>query len=298
MKVFVTGAEGFVGKRLVARLKDKGIEVTAVDIITAPGSSTIAADIRSRDIGRFIPEGVDAIIHLAGLTRTPDCQNKGYACFEANVMATLNLIDAAEKCKAKQFIFASSEWVYGEWKDASLMKNEESVLDPHALTSEYAFSKLVSEVNLKQKYQHGFCPITILRFGIIYGPREKSWSAVESLFNAVKTQEEVKVGALKTGRCFIHVEDIVSGIISSLGLKNFNIIDLQGDKLITLRDIIETSKKILGKNPKVVETSPDNYNLRNIPNTKAGKLLGWKPCFSLQEGLKSLMTGAKETVLK
>ena len=178
------------------------------------------------------------------------------------------------------------------------MKNEESVLDPHALTSEYAFSKLVSEVNLKQKYQHGFCPITILRFGIIYGPREKSWSAVESLFNAVKTQEEVKVGALKTGRCFIHVEDIVSGIISSLGLKNFNIIDLQGDKLITLRDIIETSKKILGKNPKVVETSPDNYNLRNIPNTKAGKLLGWKPCFSLQEGLKSLMTGAKETVLK
>lgn len=295
MKVFVTGAEGFVGKRLVARLKDKGIEVTAVDIIAVPGSSVASADIRSREIGNLIPEGVDAIVHLAGLTRTPDCQNKGYACFEANVMATLNLIDAAEARKAKQFIFASSEWVYGEWKDASMIKNEDSILDPNVL-AEYAFSKLVSEVNLKQKYQHGFCPTTILRFGIIYGPREKNWSAVESLFNAVKTQPEVKVGALRTGRCFIHVEDIVSGIVSSLGLQGFNIIDLQGDKLITLKDIIETSKKILGKEPKVVETSPDNYNLRNIPNAKARKLLGFKPQFGLQEGLNSLLLKVKGTV--
>ncbi len=288
MKVFVTGAEGFVGKRLVARLKEKSIEVTAVDIVTSPGSSVKSADIKSRNIGELIPEGVDAIIHLAGLTRTPDCQNKGYACFEANVMATLNLIDAAEARKVKQFIFASSEWVYGEWKDTSLIKNEDTPLDGHALSSEYAFSKLVSEVNLKQKYQYGFCPTTILRFGIIYGPREKNWSAIESVFNAVKTQQEVKVGSLKTGRCFIHVEDIVSGIVASLGLQGFNIIDLQGEKLITLGDIIETSKKILGKDPKVVETSPDNYNLRNITNTKARKMLGWKPAFGLQEGLKSL----------
>jgi UDP-glucose 4-epimerase len=298
VKVFVTGAEGFVGKKLVSRLKEKKIEVTAVDIVAPPGSSTVIGDIRSRQIGSLIPEGVDAIIHLAGLTRTPDCKNQGYACFEANVMATLNLIDAAESRKAKQFIFASSEWVYGEWKDASILKDEDSTLDPHALTSEYAFSKLVSEVNLKQKYQHGFCPTTILRFGIIYGPREKNWSAVESLFNAVKTQQEVKVGALRTGRCFIHVEDIVSGIISSIGLKDFNIIDLQGDQFVTLKDIIETSKKILGKDPKVVETSGDNYNLRNVPHVKAGKLLGWRPRISLQEGLSSLMTEEKETVLK
>jgi UDP-glucose 4-epimerase len=288
VKVFVTGAEGFVGQRLVAQLKGKGIEVTAVDLLASPGSATIVADIKSRQIANLIPEGTDAIIHLAGLTRTPDCQNKGYACFEANVMATLNLIDAAEARQVKQFIFASSEWIYGEWKDAAHIKDEESPLNPHALVSEYAFSKLVSEVNFKQKYQHGFCPTTILRFGIIYGPREKNWSAVESLFNAVKTQEEVKVGALKTGRNFIHVEDIVSGIMASLGLNGFNIINLQADKFVSLGDIIEVSKKILGKNPKVVETAADNYNLRNVSNAKAAKLIGWKPRFDLEEGLKSL----------
>jgi len=288
MKVFVTGAEGFVGKKLVVRLKEGGNEVVAVDIVATPGSSTIVADIKSRDIGKLIPEGVDAIIHLAGLTRTPDCQNKAYACFEANVMATLNLIDAAEVRKAKQFIFASSEWVYGEWKDASVIKDEETSIDPHTLVGEYAFSKLVSEVNFRQKFQHGFCPTTLLRFGIIYGPREKNWSAVESLFNAVKTQEEVKVGSLKTGRNFIHVDDIVTGIISSLGLNGFNIINLEGDKLVTLGNIIEASKKILGKNPKVVETAADNYNLRNVSNAKAARLIKFKPRFDLIEGLKTL----------
>lgn len=204
-------------------------------------------------------------------------------------MATLNLIDAAEARKAKQFIFASSEWVYGDWKDASLVKDENAPLDAHALVSEYAFSKLVSEVNLKQKYQHGFCPTAILRFGIIYGPREKNWSAVESLFNAVKTQEDVKVGSLKTGRCFIHVEDIVSGIIASLGLDGFNIINLQGERLITLGEIIETSKRILQRNPQVNEKDPDNISLRRVSNAKAKSLLKWGPAIDLDKGLKSLL---------
>lgn len=56
MNIFVTGAEGFVGKRLVARLKDKGVAVTAVDIVAAQGSSTVIADITSRQIGEFIPK--------------------------------------------------------------------------------------------------------------------------------------------------------------------------------------------------------------------------------------------------
>ena len=289
MKVFVTGAEGFVGKRLVSRLREKSYEVVAVDMAVMQGSSTIKADIRLAQIGDLIPESADAIIHLAGVTRNPECQNKAYNCFDNNVMATLNLIDAAQAKKVKQFIFASSEWVYGDWKDASIVKDEGSVINPHELNSEYAFSKLVSEVNLKQKFQYGFCSTTILRFGIIYGPREKSGSAVESIFNAVKTQQEVQVGSLKTGRCFIHVEDIITGIMASLGLQGLNIINLQGEHLITLGDIIETSKKITGRNPTVSELDPANISLRRVSNEKAKELLKWKPSFDLNTGLESLL---------
>ncbi len=287
MKVFVTGAGGFVGRVLTARLRNRGIEVQGVDLL--PGSDWVAADIRSKDIGHLMPEEVDAVIHLAGLTRNGDCQNKGYRCFDANVMATLNLIDVAEMRKARQFIFASSEWLYGEWKDRNLIKNDESPLNVHTLTSEYAFSKLVSEVNLKQKFQHGFCSTTLLRFGIIYGPRETNWSAVESLFHAVRTQDEVRVGSCNTGRCFIHVEDIVSGIIASLGLEGFHILDLQGDQFITLGDIIDMSKTILDRTPRVIETAPEQYNVRHVSNLKAKRLVGWQPQFQLEEGLCTLM---------
>jgi len=287
MKLFITGAEGFIGKELISQCQKQGIEVFAVDLVKSSEPNHYQADIRSKDIINLIPEEADAIIHLAGLTRDADCKDRAYDCFDANVMATLNLIDAAHKKKVKQFIFASSEWVHGECKEDEI-KNEDSFIDITSLNSEYALSKLVSEVNLRQKFQHGFCSVTILRLGIIYGSRKKNWSAVESIFNTVRTKDKVTVGSLKTGRCFIHVSDIVSGIIKSVGLDGFNIINLEGDKLITLSDIIETSKIILNKNLKIIETDPNDISIRNISNEKAIKLLKWKPEIDLETGLNKL----------
>ena len=93
---------------------------------------------------------------------------------------------------------------------------------------------------------------------------------------------------MKTGRCFIHVSDIASGIIKSIGLEGFNIINFQGNRLITLNDIIETSKKILNKNPKIIEKDPNNISIRNVSNEKAKKLLNWEPKIDLEEGLNNL----------
>lgn len=288
MKLFITGAEGFVGKELISQCRSLGYEVFAVDIIKSHEPNHYQANICSKDIINLIPENADAIIHLAGLTRDSDCKDKAYDCFDANVMATLNLIDAAHKKKVKQFIFASSEWVYGECNNSE-RKDEASLIDITKLSSEYALSKLVSEANLRQKFQHNFCSVTILRFGIIYGSRKKNWSAVESIFNTVRTKDEIMVGSLKTGRCFIHVSDIALGIIKSIGLDGFDIINLEGDKLITLRDIIKISEKILNKTPPIIETDPLKISIRNISNEKALKLLNFKPEIDLEAGLRLLL---------
>jgi len=278
--LFITGAKGFIGKELVSQCSKQGMEVFEADLPEF--------DIRKKEIADFIPEGVDAIIHLAALSTDPLCKNNAFNCFDVNVMGTLNLMEAAEKKKVKQFVFASSEWVYDNCTEQE-MKNEESIINIANHTSEYALSKLVSEANLRQKYQQGFCPVTILRFGIIYGPRKEKGSAVESLFGAVKEKDEIEVGSLATGRHFIHVSDIASGIIKSIGLPGFEIINLGGNDLITLGEIIETSKKILNKNPKTIETNPKNISVRNISNEKAKKLLNWKPETDLETGLKTLL---------
>ena len=166
MKVFVTGAASFVGGELLRICREKKIGVNGIDLVDMDQPNCSVADIRSPNISDYIPTGVDAVIHLAALSRDPDCRNKAFKCFDANVMGTLNLIEAAKEKQSKQFIFASSEWVYDQFEEG-IYKTEDDPINIANHTSEYALSKLISEANLRQKYAHGFCPTTILRFGII-----------------------------------------------------------------------------------------------------------------------------------
>jgi len=290
MKIVVTGSESFVGKELISQCKKNGIEIIGLDLIN-PNEKDYEfyqVDINSSKINDVIPKNVDAIVHLAALSRDPDCKGKAYNCFNINVMGTLNLINAAILKNVKHFIFASSEWVYDEFKENE-EKDENAIINISNHSSEYALSKLVSEANLKQQFLNGFCHVTILRFGIIYGPRKNNWSAVESIFNEIKNKSEVTVGSLKNGRRFIHVSDIASGIIKSLSLEGFNIINLTGNKVITLEDIIEQSQRILMKTNTVHETNSTQINVRNPSNARAKKLLNWEPEVDLEQGLKTIL---------
>jgi len=289
MKIVVTGSESFVGKELISQSKKNGIEIIGLDLINANEKDYefYQVDIKSSKINDIIPENVDAIVHLAALSRDPDCKGKAYNCFNINVMGTLNVINAAILKNVKQFIFASSEWVYDEFIKRE-EKDEDSSINIANHSSEYALSKLVSEVNLRQQYNNGFCPTTILRFGIIYGPRKDNWSAVESVSSSVKNQNEVTVGSLKTGRRFIHVSDIARGIIKSIGLSGFNIINLTGNKIITLDDVIQKSQSIFGKSVKVIEKNSSQISIRNPSNKKAKKMLNWEPQIDLEQGIESL----------
>jgi len=280
MNIFLTGSDGFIGKEVAAACATRNINVVEADLKNG-------FDIRAKDIAERIPENVDAIVHLAGLSNDTMCKNNGYACFDINVLGTLNLIEAAAEKKAKQFIFASTEWAYDNCT-LEEVKTEESLINIQNLSSEYALSKLVSESNLRQKYQHGFCPVTILRFGIVCGTTGEKKSAVESLFLSVKDRDEVSVGSLESGRCFVHVSDIAAGVSKAIGLPGFEIINLAGDRLVTLREIIEVSKRVLRKDPKVTETAPQNVSVRNISNAKAKSLLGWKPEVTVETWLARL----------
>jgi len=287
MNIFVSGLGSFIGREVLRLCKARGIQVTGVDLAQTGQPGCSVADIRSPDISQKIPVNVDAVVHLAALSRDTDCRGKAYSCFDANVMGTLNLVEAAQHRGAKQFIFASSEWVYDSFEEG-VTKTEDDLINISRITSEYALSKLVSEANLRQKHQQGFCPVTILRFGIVYGPRKENWSAVESILNAVGTQNEVTVGSLRTGRRFIHVTDIASAVIAAIGLGGFEIINIQGERLVTLGEVIESSKRLVNRNPKVVERSPESANQRLVSGEKAQQLLQWRPETGLATGLKSV----------
>ena len=290
MKILVTGSESFIGKELIKQCQNEGITVVGIDIIDKKGGNYEyhKIDSCSSEIAEIIPNDIDALIHLAALSKDSDCRNNAYKCFNINVMGTLNLIKNSKLKKINQFIFASSEWVYDEFKNDE-EKDEDSPINIFNHKSEYALSKLVSESNLKQEFVQNDFNITILRFGIIYGPREYGWSAVEEISSKVKNDDELIIGSLKTGRRFVHVKDIARGIILSLGLNGMHTLNLSGDRIITLQDILKTSEKIFNKKLKFVkEENPDIISLRNPSNKRAEKMISWRPLINLEDGIKTL----------
>jgi len=285
MKLLITGAASFIGLELIARCKALGIDYVGLD--QAEAADTISVDIRDGNLSDIVPEAIDAVIHLAAISRDPDCRRDPVACYDVNVAGTINVFEAAHARGARQFIFASTEWIYDSF-EADGTKCEDDPIDSSKLTSDYALSKLTAESALRIRHQETALPVTILRFGIIYGPRRSNWSAVEALLTAVATGGTVTVGARSTARCFIHVSDIVDGILASVGQGGYDIFNLQADAPTSLGEVVDASAKLLGRAPDLIETAPNMPNIRNVSNKKARDRLGWQPKIALASGLRTV----------
>lgn len=295
MALFITGSESFVGRELIQRCRELGITFAGVDTMPATDQDCRQADIRSPDISDVVPESADAIVHLAAISRDGDCRDSPAVAFDVNVGGTLNLIEAAMARNVKQFIFASSEWVYGN-TSGDQVQTEEGPIDANRITSIYALTKIAGERLLLAASEGGMCPSTILRFSIVYGPRPKPGNPLEGLFHEVATQDSLEMTcSLDSGRRFIHVSDIADGILSALGQTDSEVFNLSGNSLITFRQIIEESAKLLDRTPRVEEKNPEVLNVRNPDNSKARRLLTWEPRVDLVSGLRSLLEfGAHE----
>ena len=223
-----------------------------------------------------------------------DAKKNPTNCFETNVIGTLNMLDFANKKNIKNFIFASTQWVYDFSSKKNYKVNGKTIIDPFNVESEYGLSKLISEVNIKQNYNKHKLNSTILRFGIIYGPRLKNLSAFEGIFFKLMNEDKISIGSGKTGRNFIHIEDICVAIEKSIKLKGLNTLNLEGDEYITLKKLILSSSKILKKKIEINENSPKNVSKRKISNKATKNKLNWKLKFNLEKGLNNLLNYKNE----
>ncbi len=285
--IVLTGSGSFIGAELQAQLVAKGLDYLGLDALPSSDPRCLQADICSPDIADRIPEGADALIHLAAISRDKDCAADLGRAFTVNVNGTINLIQAAKARKVRQLLFASSEWVYGEVENDGV-QTEDTAIDIRRIQSEYAITKLVGEQMLRLACAAGGLSGTVLRFGIVYGPRPANWSAVENLFFAARDKPVIEVGAARTARRFIHVADICRGIVAALGRNGHEIFNLSGNDLVTLRQVVEASVVVWGTRPTLQEKNPDAVSIRNPDNAKARRLLGWEPQLDLASGLFTL----------
>lgn len=292
MKIAVTGAASFIGQALHAYCETHGIGWVGIDLAPPGPHHTISADICLAGWEAELPEGIDALVHLAAISRDADCRRDPARAIAVNMGGTWRALEAARARRIRQLVFASSEWVYGDIDGR--VKTEDMPIDAASLKSEYPLTKLAGErlCAIAAQAQPDFAA-TVLRFGIVYGPREANWSAVESMCDAVAQRDRIEVGSLQTARRFIHVDDIVAGIVAAAGRPaGFEVFNLTGNRLVTLRDIIAESMRLHGRSPEVVERTPAQASIRNIDNGKARRELGWEPRIGLREGLESLAGAA------
>ena len=227
--VLVTGGAGYIGSLLAGELLRNGYRVTVLDKLLFGGDSIVnylshpnfhfmKVDVWEpralRKVLRGEKHGPDAVVHLAAIVGFPACQAVGReVAWRYNVEVTQHVFEQAEELGAKRFVFASTYSTYGQSPDGRLV-TEESPLNPQSL---YAETKIAAEDYLLGQKKAGCAPL-IFRFATLYGisPRTRFDLIVNQFVLDAYTKRELLIYQRGYSRSFVHVRDVVAGIVLGL----------------------------------------------------------------------------------
>ena len=293
----ITGSSGFVGERLCLAATKLGFDVIAIDLKISEklDCKQISCDLSKESIASFIPEGT-TIIHLASISTDSACRENPLLAIDANLRALSLITQAAATAKSRHLVFASSEWVYPE----SELQTEQFETDRLALTdlnSFYAISKLVGESILRTTSD---IPYSILRFGIVYGPRKTPGSAAESLALKAYMSQDIEVGSPLTSRRLIYVDDLIEAILRVVEFgpvsDSGTPLNLSGDELISLSRIVLSVNEMFNTSSQVTDLGK-KASIRNPSNSRAKTLLEWEPRTDFSTGIKQCLLTMKDKEL-
>jgi nucleoside-diphosphate-sugar epimerase len=313
LKVLITGANGFLGQRVVAEFLRRGHAVralvrpsTKVEKLAWPDEVEIfRADLRaSRDLVSAF-EGIDAVVHLAaGVKGTEDAQ------FAASVVGTERLLEAMAKSQTKRLILASSFSVY-DWSAIQGLLDEESPLEPSKDLYDrdgYAVAKVWQERVARRLAEENAWELTVLRPGFIWGRGNdylaglgqkvgpvhlvfgpSTHLALSHVDNCANIFGEATENPKAIGETFNVVDDegqtiwqYLGDYLRGTGEKGYRIPIPYGLAITGVRLARWTSKKLFrgkGKLPSILV--PCRFEARFKPlqftNRKAREVLGWNP---------------------
>lgn len=309
--ILITGGAGFLGSYLSRALLEKGYRVIVLDdlshgdmenisdAITYPKFSFYRGDVLDKNILIEISEEVDIIVHFA--TYKIPREGGFLKTIEVNTKGTETILEVAKGRKIS-VILGSTDDVYG--KNPELPFSEESALvigNSKSVRWSDAISKMYAE-QLCFAYQDAYqVPINILRFSIIYGPRQRKdwWGGPLGVFigRALKREPIPIHGDGLQVRNFVYVSDAVEGILRVIEKEEihgevFNIGSLDHLRILDLAFQIWSFAGNSGKPEIEFIAYPDlcqdyeDVRVRDMDLTKARYLLNYHPQIEIEEGLK------------
>lgn len=305
MKAIVLGAGGFIGSKLVKRLKAEGYSVTGVDLKYPDFSPTqadnfIIADLRKSNLVLdALKGGYDEVYQLAA-----DMGGAGYIFTgdnDATVMynsssINLNVLEAIRQLNISKVFYSSSACIYPEHNqlDPDNPRCDEASAYPASPDSDYGWEKLFSE-RLYAAYQRNFGIKThVARFHNIFGEegtwrggKEKAPAAICRKVAEAQDGEEIDIwGDGKQTRSFLYIDECIEAVFRLMHSDFSGPVNVGSEEMVTINQLAEIVIGISGKNISLKHIpGPTGVRGRNSDNRLIEEKLGWKPQQPLIDGL-------------
>jgi nucleoside-diphosphate-sugar epimerase len=297
MRVMVTGNLGYIGSVLVSVLMKQNYDVVGFDSgyfedcvlgeWQAPPRQ-ILKDIRHAGIDDF--SGIDAVIHLAGLSNDPLGELAPGLTVAINRDATLRVARAAKAAGVKRFVYSSSQSMYGVSSTDAELDEDNSEKNP---VTAYARTKWEAELLLNEMNEDGFC-VTHFRPSTVFGasPRLRCDIVFNNLVACAYTTGKIEIKSDGTPwRPVVHVKDVCSSYIAGLkapvewiGGRAYNVGIENGN--YTVRDLAEAAQKVVPGSELVFTGEHSDARTYRV---------SFQPQWDLQKGGEELVQFFKDT---
>lgn len=302
-RVLVTGYEGFLGSHLTKTLIDSGAKVVGLDIKTRRKHTILKDDFEKLIIINGSVENfnllskilnkykIDYVFHLAAAALVGESLLDPLVAFSTNIKGTWNCLEACRKYKKiKGVIVASSDKAYGE-KNKLPYQEDASLNGNHP----YDASKSCADMLAYTYFNTYGLPVCITRSGNIFGPGDFNFSRI--IPDAIKSIVLNKVLQVRSNgkftRDYVYVKDIVAAYLllaqkmqdPKLYGEAFN---FSNESPLDVIELLKLISKIAKKkiNYKILNQAQFEIKHQYLCASKARKVLGWEPKYSLKQGLK------------
>ena len=305
LSFLITGGGGFIGSNLVeyllkynakkVRVLDNfsnGYRENLTEFMNNPAFKLIEGDIRDLDTCKNAMEGMDYVSHQAALGSVPRSINDPATTNDVNITGFLNMMIALKDSKTvKRMVYAASSSTYGDSK--SLPKVEDKIGKP---LSPYAVTKYVNELYADVFGTTYNTDVIGLRYFNVFGPKQSpngAYAAVIPLFmQSLKDNKPSKInGDGEQTRDFTFIDNViqanVKGFFASKEAKN-EIFNVACGERITINYLWDSLRVAAGSELKAIYGPPRQGDVRDslADISKAERLLGYKPQYTVREGLK------------
>ncbi len=316
-KIFIAGGTGFIGTELARQFLEEGDEIVLFDAylcyIDPPKSNyeryleirledikdnvrIIRGDIRHK--GRLLKilqeHQPDIVINLAALPNAKESNLYSEDAFGINLKGVVNILESIREVSSiKRFVHASSSMVYGDFE--SNMADENHKTNPIEV---YGGTKLAAETLIKAFGKRFDIEYTIIRPSAVYGPNDVNRRVSQIFVENALLEKPLKLeGGGQTKLDFTYIEDIAQGIRLGAKSKNakneiFNITCGKGRSLLEFTEILKTL--IPNLKTEVAPVDMRRPERGSLDISKAKKLIGYEPKYTLEEGLKKYVEFVKK----